>query len=262
MEDRQQPYKGQEGSVGRAWGGCLSYYCTLGRPPSHVGPAPGGRVEAAGVPSPALRSSSPCRSWPCRHSLSQGQYSPSAGAPRGQTGGGQREASPPVPPAKARPCFHIPEVRSQEEEGMHTNPQLCLGYKPPRDLPGRLCPRSPHRLTPGHQLCRQAGLQRKEPQMLPPPTFHTRGRSGPKGHPGAPPWPPGGREGGREACRRTWAKRVPTCPRKPCLVYRGSPARGHTALQGPPVTRTEPGQHPALTGLQSPGWDWPPSTEP
>lgn len=81
---------------------------------------------------------------------------------------------------------------------MHTDPQLCLGYKPPRDLPGRLCPRSPHGLTPGHQLCRQAGRQWKEPQMLPPPTFHTRGRSGPKGHPGAPPWPPGGREGGRE----------------------------------------------------------------
>lgn len=103
----------------------------------------------------------------------------------------------------------------------------------------------------------QAGRQLKEPRTLLPPTSHMTGVQAPKDtlepHPGL-------RVGGREACRRTWAQGVPTCPRKPCLIYHGSPARGHTALQGPPVTRTVPGQRPALTELQSPSWDWPPST--
>ena len=111
--------------------------------------------------------------------------------------------------------------------------------------------------TDPRPLALQAGQQQKEPQTLPPPTTHMRGCSGPKGCPRAPPWPLGGREGGREACRRTWAKGVPTCPQKPCLICRGSPAREHTVLQGPPVTRTVPGRRPALTELQSPGWDWP-----
>lgn len=86
---------------------------------------------------------------------------------------------------------------------MHTDPQLCLGYKPPRDLPGRLCPRSPQGLTPGHQLCRQAG--RPAVEGTPDAASSNFSHEG-AFRPQRTPWSPalasrweGGREGGRPA---------------------------------------------------------------